>query len=494
MQLDNRPMVIATSAPVGDQAACQFSISFFQAFSDQYAPLAEAFDIGLAGAQAAAKGPIKVDLDRDVGWIKNKPKDEPLWGLFPSDAPDDRQHWLLPMGMDLPDNEVRSQPNEFMINHLVEALEPYVVDIANIKAEETRKSADFMFEGVRDTLKPRKQKAIIQGYPSPISNHLKALFAPRRPGVQGEIFYDVFNLPRMQRLIQAYLSAVELPAFLLLGQLWDALLENKDLPIPPALKEQVKHFLLADAESRRTLNQFDLIPAIQEWLETHQLRPAFPELSRQINHFGPTGAYYNACQTLESIRKRLAKRQFRGNDDPQVAPTCLVAEKSVTTLLEVLSFLARYALISIRNIDVLRNRKFLEALYDHKVIRLEINLEYLDADPMLDVERRKEFLHNYSILIRPKGSPDQVDFMNLTPFIFDENAFIRKTQTRKGNLKLYYFDHYDQHRDTLYFKHVDNFANPLLPLSAKDQTPLQHLRQQLDDFVQLLFQTNLQSL
>ncbi len=500
LELENRPMVIATSAPVGDRTACQFAISFFQAFSDQYAPLAEAFDIGLAGAQAAAPGPITVKTDRDIAFLEKRTTDKPLWGIFPTEATDEKQYWLLPIGQEVNEEREAAHPNDFLINELMDALEPFADEVKQIKAEEQKRSTDLIFGGTTVSLKPRKQKVIIQSFPSPISSHLKALFAPRRPGMRGEVFYDVFNLPRMQRLIQAFLSAVELPAFLLLGQLWDELLVNRKTPVAESLKAQIKHYLLADAQTRRTAIQFDLIPALQQWLVAHELAPAFPGLNDQRANFMPTGAYYNACRTLESILKRLEKRQFRGSDDPQVAPTCLVAEKCLAEILKVLSFLAHYSLISIRNIDVLRNRKYLEALYVHKVVRLEINLDYQDAAPTLDVEGLKEFLHNYSILIRPKtldvgsayGQRDY--FMNLTPFIFDENAFIQKTQARKGNLKLYYFDHYDQRQDTLYFKHVDNFANPLLPLSAKDNTPLQHLRQQMDEFAQLLFNENLREL
>ena len=43
------------------------------------------------------------------------------------------------------------------------------------------------------------------------------------------------DLPRLQRLIQVYLSAVELPAFFLLGQLWDRLLGEDKLELPSEL-------------------------------------------------------------------------------------------------------------------------------------------------------------------------------------------------------------------------------------------------------------------
>jgi hypothetical protein len=46
------PAVIATNAPVGDRAATQFAITFFQALSDHCRTIGQAFEDGIAAAQA----------------------------------------------------------------------------------------------------------------------------------------------------------------------------------------------------------------------------------------------------------------------------------------------------------------------------------------------------------------------------------------------------------------------------------------------------------
>ena len=496
LELDNRPVVIATSAPINDRAATQFSISFFQAFSEQYSPLEEAFQIGLAAAQAATNESFQVVQDRGLAFLGKQ--DRPVWGIFPPEDGDEEMRWALPLGQLFTEGSKMDTPNQILIQVLMDSLEAFEPEVAQIKAEEKKRSSAIYFSEGFTSLKPKKQKVIIKNFPSPISSHLKTLFAPRRAGVSGEVFYDDFNLPRLQRLIQVYLSATELPNFFLLGQLWDQLLANPNLIVSDHLKNIIKRFLLSSSEERRTDIQFLLIPAIQNWLRENKLKAFFHGLESQSDNLNPGSAYYHACHTLESIRKRLERRHFRGPDDPQVGPTCLIAEEKVAEVLRLMSFLAHYTLVSIRNIDVMRNRQFLEPLFIHKVVRLEINLEYQDANPTLDIEDLDEYLHNYSILIRPKAAGRAAsDFLNLTPFIFDENAFIRNTQVRKGNLKLFYFDHYDKANDTLFFKQVDNFASPLLRVGgnlASEPTPLQHLRAQIEAFTQLLFNQKLQTL
>ncbi|MCB9291556.1 MAG: hypothetical protein H6559_00255 [Lewinellaceae bacterium] len=494
LQLENRPAVIATSAPVGDMQACQFAISFFQALSEEFLPVEEAFRIGLAAAQAVAKGPLQVEPGRQLATGEESHEERPLWGLFTADETGERERWMLPLGQAAEPGQPASQPNELLIGALMDSLEPFDPEVAQVKAEEQQRSSAFYFTESTDTLLPRKHHIIIRSYPSPISSHLKLLFAPRRQGEEGEVFYDEFNLPRLQRLAQVYLSAVELPAFFLLGQLWDRLLLEQGPPPPEDLLPVIRRFLLAQAEERRTRLQFQLVPAVFAFLEGNGEGPFFGELAGRMEHFTVDSAYYHACQTLESLHKRLAARQFRPAGDPQLAPSCLVAEQGVAEALRVLSFLANYALISIRNIDVLCNRHFMEPHYIHKVVRLEINLVYQDAAPVLDVEDHTSFLHNYSVLVRPKGKGKD-SFLNLTPFIFDENAFIPKAQARKDNLKLYYFSHYDGLKDELVFKHVDNMANPPLRVSNQaNQGPLKHLRDQIEAFSHLLFNRPLREL
>ncbi|MCB9266455.1 MAG: hypothetical protein H6558_15605 [Lewinellaceae bacterium] len=95
MQLPNGPAVISTSAPVGDLAATQFAISFFQAFSEQHATVREAFDIGFSAARAAAREPISLPTGRTLALGVGE-AEEPWWGL---DVPPGRPQnldWKLP--------------------------------------------------------------------------------------------------------------------------------------------------------------------------------------------------------------------------------------------------------------------------------------------------------------------------------------------------------------------------------------------------------------
>ena len=77
------PVVIATSAPVGDRSATQFSISFFQSLSDGNKSIQEAFDDAIGPAQTVSQKDFNVKK-RDIGLLSEKgiDSDEPQWGLY----------------------------------------------------------------------------------------------------------------------------------------------------------------------------------------------------------------------------------------------------------------------------------------------------------------------------------------------------------------------------------------------------------------------------
>jgi hypothetical protein len=87
------PAVIATSAPVGDRAAAQFAITFFQALSDSRRAIGDAFEDGIAAAQVQSRQAIHrgaLVLDEEAG---EGPRPA-LWGLYCREQGD--LAWKLP--------------------------------------------------------------------------------------------------------------------------------------------------------------------------------------------------------------------------------------------------------------------------------------------------------------------------------------------------------------------------------------------------------------
>lgn len=96
LKLPNRPVVIATSAPVGDNSATRFGISFFRTLAERHETLEKAFQSGLNAARTSSKREIRES--RGIGLEtprEEREGSEHLWGIY-ADRDSDL-HWKLPV-------------------------------------------------------------------------------------------------------------------------------------------------------------------------------------------------------------------------------------------------------------------------------------------------------------------------------------------------------------------------------------------------------------
>ena len=192
------------------------------------------------------------------------------------------------------------------------------------------------------------------------------------------------------------------------------------------------------------------------------------------------GPFYNALMALELKKERLAARS--PYTEAGIAEECLDAEEKLATILKHLSFLAGYSLVSVRNIDVLRNRQMRTPNYLHRLVRL---VQHFSEDPTEEVELLDYFLDNASVLMMRKAEEKgQSRFLNLTPFVVDENAFVEKA----ADHKLFYFYDYEPRRPAYRFQHIYKPRDP--PLEACVGERLQHLMYQFQVFWNLLNNEN----
>jgi tetratricopeptide (TPR) repeat protein len=90
------PVVIATSAPVGDRAAAQFAIAFYQAMAEGRKTIGEAFEDGIAAAQTQHGATLRVERTRGIALgLDEAEADAPRWGLYWREAGD--LGWRLPL-------------------------------------------------------------------------------------------------------------------------------------------------------------------------------------------------------------------------------------------------------------------------------------------------------------------------------------------------------------------------------------------------------------
>lgn len=95
--LPNRPVIIATKAPVGDFSAARFASSFFRALAENKASVEDAFEAGVQAAQTVAEHFIVTN--RDIITIPEPGVEEKnLWTLFAAEPT--ALSWKLPQGTD----------------------------------------------------------------------------------------------------------------------------------------------------------------------------------------------------------------------------------------------------------------------------------------------------------------------------------------------------------------------------------------------------------
>ncbi len=458
LALPSKPVVIATSAPVQDRAATQFSISFFQSLVEQSSNVQEAFTAGLAAAQMIAAKPIQRSLD-----IHDEDDDQPLWGIFPAEGMP--LEWKLPTG-NFDRKWMDFKPNQLLYDQLLSAYAAFNQDAQKILDDE-----DLGMEGsLRD-----KRKAILSCLPHPISLHLGKLFAPAKANTN-MTFYDQLGLDRLKQMIITYNTTIEFITFVMLAQLWDALSQKKFLNINEQYRQTLRDFFLLDKEKRKQYPFFDLIHDIRVLFEENEI-PFFIREIQQISQvFNEQSQFYFACLSLETLKKRLRERNIGEQESLQLS---MLAEDMLAVILSQIGFTYNYTLTSVKSIDVIKYRHLPKHLYKHKFVKLTQDI----IDPSEDVDRMPYVTDICSvILVNEKEEDIEKKFLNLSPFILDENAFDPKAVVAK----LQFFDHYDPLSDTYYFRHVYNPSDPLLAIA--DQRNYKIVKVQFDVLAKLLFQ------
>ncbi len=465
------PLVIATSAPVGDEKATRFSIRLFQALNEFYS-LQEAFELALGEVKAMPDG-AGLDAKRGVK-LPDTPAETPLWGLFHNENREAALSWKLP-AQTLVTSGSDFQPNDIFIESLMEAIAPYNTEVAKIQEDELL--------GVEKSILD-KREAILKCLPHPISEQLRKLLVPETAGAGG-VFYDKLGPDRLRQMVTTYNTIIELTAFVMLAQLWDALVERPKLQLPPEYLDSMKAFFRLGPDERRTYDFFPLISDIRSIFDANDIPYFIDELEQLHVIFRADTDFFGACMFMERIKKQLSRSRTPFGPD-EAANLCVLAEEKLAAILSQLGFIANYSLASVKTIDVIKNRQIKTPRYKHNLVRLVQRFVGLAEEQ----EVMDKVMDSASVLLlKLKEGPPHQTYLNLTPFVIDENAFDDKETTVT---KLHFFDRYEKGMDAYAFKHV--YKPEDVPLVVTKQRNYLLLKAQFDTFAKLLFKQPLKTI
>ncbi|MCO6478254.1 MAG: CHAT domain-containing protein [Phaeodactylibacter sp.] len=429
------PLVIATSAPVNDETAAKFSIRLFEAL-EAGDNIGQAFEQGIG--EALARTDIKVY--RSAEFEEGSDAGAPTWGIFPNPEKPDVSDWKLPVEAVKPAG-YDFEENELLLETLYEAL------ATNPKIAELREA-----EALLEERKEEIVAALLKSLPAPISDHIRKLVMPSAPGALTG--WDIAGPMRLEQISQAFQVAMDFLLFTMLSQLWEYALDDEShFNLLPEHAEGLRHFLTLDKESRAHLDHFALFRILWDALEHNGKEPFVREFRQLRNQFLENEEVKSACFFLENVR-----RLFETAGSMEMKELCFRAEESLSCIFAQLGFMGRYTLATVRNIDVQKYRHTAQAMFEHLVVKWHGTLGYYDKEH----RRQPSFMDNRSVILLRNGGSKESAFLNLSPFVIDENTF--EPVPDMSISKLYFFGWQDPKSGHLWYRYVSKPNKELICL------------------------------
>lgn len=463
------PLVIATSAPVGDEIAARFSGRLFQGLETGLS-ISDAFEQAIGETLSQRDLPVY----RDLSFSTQQDDDHPLWGIFANPDKSDAFSWKLPLQPSRP-ADLRYEPNELLLETLYATFSE-----TNARVREIQQTGVLLEERQEEIV-----AALLKALPAPVSEHVRKLVAPSQPGTTGG--WDSAGPRRLAQLAQTYQICMDFLLYVLLAQLWENATRKGNLWNPPAAQlSELRVFLRLDAAERRDCDYFSILKLLRETLEDATEAPFVEELTQLREQFMGDEAVKNACFFLETLR-----RQSETAGILEMPELCNRAEQSLALIFSKLGFLGHYMLATVRNIDVLKFRHTEKALFEHLVVKWHGTLGLYEKE----YRRQPNFMDNRSVvLLRPGEDGAGNRFLNLSPFILDENTFEAVPDTSLS--KLYFFGWRQQ--EHLFYKYVNDPDVDVIDLDdpefydrRKKTTKFQLAKAQFDAFYETVFNKNL---
>jgi len=292
---------------------------------------------------------------------------------------------------------VKNTFNELLTKRLIEAIKPY-----------NRKANDFLITNsgweTNTGLIPTAKRIIISGYVGVLGLQLRKLIT---------IGEEDFSESKMKRYLEncqlTAKRALQLICYALISKLWDHQ-QNNNVKLSQAQTNTLVKFFKNAAEE--SLNGFaDLLKTLIDIFSENNLDLPFPQLKELRPNLQAGSSFVDACANLLSVSDLLKNSSYTVNN-------CIEAEKDVTVVLESLSFLAEYKMISIKDIDYDQQRNDKEGLYLHNYILLEGDSQ---ANNINQGKVRKETspIISYAVLLFKDNYRQNI---NMVPFIIDYNG------------------------------------------------------------------------
>ncbi|MFK7810221.1 MAG: hypothetical protein AB8F74_20630, partial [Saprospiraceae bacterium] len=261
---------------------------------------------------------------------------------------------------------------------------------------------------------------------------------------------DEIGKERLEQIISTYNSLTELMVFALLSQLWDTKFLKSDADISAEAKKVINSYFQQEVEELSFYDYMKLLRAIREVFEENNIEFFIEEFSELRKLIYEDEVFSGAHEYLQMIKQQLYKERDKIGGD-EMRNYCINGERHLSSIFAKLGFLVKYKLVTVKGIGLIKARHKNPTYRVKKVFLDNITAGLLDEEAMYDT-----FTDNNAVILL-KAKDNFADYLNLSPFIIDENALIGERKS-----KLYFFSHYDKEKGNYHYKFAFNTGDKLM--------------------------------
>ena len=420
----NIKSVIATRVPIRDDKATRFAIRFYKSLSEGKT-LREAFEFSKAVVHAVDDS---IDISIRGLDLNGSTNGHFEWGLYTSD--DSILNYTLPVtsaGPDARSNPFVSQKievNTTLRDKLLESFSPLFSKLSEFKTllDENK------FVELRQV-----DSELLNVMPAPLSVPFMRILRSQ-----------TLTTERLDAFVEIYRSLMQLMSFILISQLWDYLFENKKLVLPDALKIALEVLLTTPSSKLAYADYIAVIRGIRVLLTDAGVPIFVSELHGLADAFNNEPKFIDAHKRMEELRHTLG--QSTALSPEQLLNFNTKAEEDIGDILSHMTFICKYKMVAIKDIDLIK--------YRHSPASYRMRRAYLDnitSTLLTETQDTKSFADVQSVvLIKDEANFDK--YLNLSPFIFDENSLLEKS----GQARLFMFSSCNFQDGTLDFRFLED--------------------------------------
>lgn len=405
--------IIATSCPIGDTMARDFSSCFYRTWAMEGKTLEQAFQTAVAYVHSKEGGQNREITVRSTGFQETEENQELPWALY--------LHPELP-------EAGRKQLLQWKLNETPKLPE---IILQNVRTTASESLMDLVFEFENNDEDARAEivagqdplLTLITRLPWTIGTHLRRLFALEDSQSMSEPGRE-----RLNELLSGYTELTRFISYTALSSLW-----NDRQSTGPARE------LFAGLQLVPDLDDSDKIDFIFRLREYHKILSEIPGdpilLEEKIGGFlkKVDTELAEPYRFMEELKQALADPEPARLDELALARTgeaaglakmCLQADAVFAGFLRAALFLTEYKLYTVRTI-VVDKLRFLDqpSPYVHKTMTLHGAF----SDIKLIPTQRAVASDNYSILLAPRKQADPLaNALNLSPFYIDKSAYLEE--------------------------------------------------------------------